>query len=721
MLLFIFLFTISIPVLGHTQEGSSGQTKQPGKFTSELRSGDNRTLGRFDLLLPLAQNRNTLFFSDIRFIDVSGAGMEGNLGFGLRQIRPNLVFSGSDWMWGAYVFADRRRTAYRNYFSQFTLGAELSGKNWSFRGNGYLPDRKTITLATIGSPGDGGISLDGTTVILGGGGLLAARERALPGFDIEAGVRFDTLENHELWLYGAYFRFERSGTPKIDGPRGRLEYRMHDLFDWTGSELTLGGEVKEDDINGTEGLALVRFSIPFGPGRKTKRRGLDRRMTEFVQRDVDIITFAQDINAPVGSLLGPEVEGGSAGARIVTDPETGEPLNVYIVSNGGTGNCTQAAPCTPATAQSDALYGAGDVIVLVDTAGNVQGDVNLTTSVAGQGTARRQLVGGNGDIALNLSSGDTLNLTGLGGRPTLAGSVQLSEDALIFGFDINAPGTAITSNGVTSANIRDLNITGAGNHGIHIQNTNTALVISELNIQNVGGSAFFFEGVTGPVTVGNTTIVNSAQGIQINNSTGPFTFGNVSIDNATSGGIDLSGASGAVVFNDVDLTNLGGGTGLSLNASSAIVTMNTLDITGTSAAGSRGVDMRGATGSLTVANTGAIQNVVTGLDFDATSNAPLSFQNGSISASGGSAINASGGNLNIVLNRIDATGGTNGLNLVNTTGSLTINGGTTLGEGGTLSGSNAAINLSGGSLALTLNDMQIQNYGVDGIRVDNNT
>jgi len=591
------------------------------QFTFEYRPDRSRSLARFDALVPLWQNHNSLFFSDLRYIDTSGTGMEGNLGMGYRQLRHALPLLGGDWIWGGYAFFDRRKTPFENYFSQFTFGAELMTTDWSFRANAYLPDKTGYVVRTRTTPGSGGPSLSGTTVVGPANGTsLVDKEWALPGGDVEIGYRIETIPDHALWLYAGYFHFDRSETAEISGPRARAEYRMHDLFDWTGSEITLGAEIRDDDIGGTDGLVLARVSIPLGKS-KSAPQGLERRMTEFIQRDVDVVTLV-DIDQETGAGAPP----------VIVDPQTGEILNVYIVNNDGTGDCTQSSPCTLATVESDPNYGTGDVIVLVDSSGNIVGNIDLNTTVGALGSDRRQVIGGEGDIVLNLSSGDNLPLTGLGGRPTLEGAVTLANESRVMGFDIISPGTAIIGDGMDSATIRDIRVINAENNALELQGVTGTVSVSDFSVQQAGGTGILLDGLLADTTFGNSAISNSSQGLVVQNNTGTLNFGDLMIDMPEETAIDLSGATGPIAFNNIEITNLGDGTGLTLNGSGASVTVNSLDITGTGAAGSTGVDMSGTTGSLIVANGGTIQNVVTGFNFDANSNAILDFQNGTINA-----------------------------------------------------------------------------------------
>ncbi len=107
-------------------------------------------------------------------------------------------------------------------------------------------------------------------------------------------------------------------------------------------------------------------------------------------------------------------------------------------------------------------------------------------------------------------------------------------------------------------------------------------------------------------------------------------------------GIDLSGSTGGnFSFGDVDITDLGAGTGLNLAGGDATLTMSSLDVTGTGTAGSRGIDISGTQNgrTITITNGGNISAVATGVVLGtngaagAAPSANFTFGGGSISGS----------------------------------------------------------------------------------------
>ena len=654
-------FLNTVPFV-YAAEPDNENDKWSGKFSIELKASSDQEIGTLDLFTPVWQQSDQLVFTDIRLVDTSGTGIEGNIGIGLRKLEQDSNYFGGEWLWAAYGFYDQRKSSNDNNFSQFSGGVELFTDNWALRSNAYFPEHDSYIVAT--SSGTSDTMLNGTTVVLEQTPSLEAREYALPGLDVELGRRFHFGDKQELWLYAGYFYFDRSEVPEIDGLRVRVDYRLYDVFDIAGSEFSIGAEVQHDDIRKTEEFLVARLSIPVGKAagknRHQKFNHLDRRMTEYVVRDKDIVSFAEDINKPAGSEGGPSIGAGENVTTVVTDPTSGEELNVFIVDNAGGGDCTQANPCTAAVAQANANFGAGDVIIVTDNTGIVVGNVDLTTGSLG--TAQRQLVGGAANVNIALVSGDNLALSGLGNRATLNGTVTLANDASLRSFDLTSTGAGIISNGITNASIDDVNINGTGAAGVDLQNTSGNINISNSSIQNTAAAGLSLNTLSGSFTFTNSTLSNTAgmvfdnvdgnvdlsqSGINLNNSerlvvqngsSGSFNFGNVNL-NATglsATGIELGGATGTLNFADVDITNLGGITGLSTAGSSANITLASLDISGSGAANSTGVDITGSTGSFTVTNAGTIQNVVTGVELDSpgtgTTNSTLSYQNGTINA-----------------------------------------------------------------------------------------
>jgi len=208
------------PAAGQTADAAEGGSKWGGFIDLEGKA-----------FIPLAQDDDTLFFSDLRLRGDTDSGNEGNFGLGVRHMLED------GWNLGGYAYFDHRRSPYDNTFNQVTLGAELLGRDWDFRVNAYQPigDRSR----DVDSLASGGLS-GGSIVIRQG------TEEAMGGFDGEIGYRLPVFEPEsgiDLRVYGGAYRFtsRTEGVDDVAGPRARLELVFEELpFAWSGSRLSSG-------------------------------------------------------------------------------------------------------------------------------------------------------------------------------------------------------------------------------------------------------------------------------------------------------------------------------------------------------------------------------------------------------------------------------------------------------------------------------------------------
>lgn len=249
-----------------------------------------------DLFVPLWQNADTLIFADIRGNSDDSENYETNIGLALRKMVNDW------WILGGYAFYDRKWTDNNNEFDQLTLGLELLSVNWEARGNVYIAEDGQKRAGNAFATGDGRPQavFDGNTinVVSGGTSNFTPFETAYSGFDAEMGwllYGHEPDNDFELrgFLGGFYFDTDERGYEEIAGPRGRLEMRMYDLA-WLGdgSRVTLGVESTWDDVRDVQVGGLVRVRIPLGWADKMGK--LERRMTDRIVRDVDIVTNRRD-------------------------------------------------------------------------------------------------------------------------------------------------------------------------------------------------------------------------------------------------------------------------------------------------------------------------------------------------------------------------------------------------------------------------------------------
>ncbi|OCW56912.1 hypothetical protein AWJ14_07060 [Hoeflea olei] len=514
-------------------DGLAGDRKWQPFIEFTMAPGSRRSLGQVNLFAPLAQDADSLLFADLRASAWTDDVREGNFGLGYRQIVPGGFF-GTDAIFGIYGFVDARRSAYDNTFYQGTLGVELMTEHLEFRANAYLPDSSQYVVGSVGSQ----VVLNGTNVVYSGNSLV---ERALPGFDVEAGVKIDFSEA-AVRLNAGYFRFER-GSTLVEGPRFRAEVEIEDPFGLKGGKLSIGGEIRTDNVRGTEASGIVRLRMPIGGPDETETAtreltGLDRLMTRRVYRDDDIVTPAV-------------VERNPNAGQPVLDAATGESLQVFHVANTaqGAADCSSVSnACDFVTAQG--LAGAGDAFLPVSSAGPIAAVFALNAN-------RQQVIGGGdtGTATIILSDAPTsrLVLTSLGGRPLIT-SIDIGHfaDSRIAGV---ATGSAsgIVGDGMTG-NIR----------------------ISDVRMQN-GGLSF----------------ANSSAGIIVSDT---------QISSGAANGITLTNLGGSALFADVDVTSAGGDS-LSIDGSTLSAGFDARSSITQSGAG-RAVRVNG--GSATLAHAGTI-------------------------------------------------------------------------------------------------------------------
>jgi inverse autotransporter-like protein with beta domain/parallel beta helix pectate lyase-like protein len=625
---------------------ASGPKKWQPYIELEAKPGTQRSLGTIDLFMPLAQDDGSLLFWLFRGVATDDPGEEGNFGLAYRHI----VNQGGavPFILGGYGFYDVQSSATNHVFDQFTFGAELLTTNFELRANGYWNSaQRTVLFDGVASQVFGPVQLDGVNVVQ----TLDERsatvtEFALPGYDIEAGLRLPIGWADGLWVYGAYYDLSRDGV-EVRGPRGRVELPFDAFLGYDNVDLTLGAEVAHDDVRDTQGYGYARLRIRFGGDDYVPYQQLsaiDRRMTARIRRDDDIVT---------GETA---VESNTIGEVDVTDAPTGESLQVFHVANSaqGSGDCTTPGnACTVATAQGNANYGAGDTLVPVDVAGTIVSNAPLNA-------ARQQIVGGGNtgtaEILLSNAARSTLALSGLGGRATLQGQVTLVEDATVKGFDINNPGgNGVLANsflGNATAQLSDLGITGGTGVEFTAGSSGRAVFASDVAINNTTGTAFSVLGGTADIAyAGTITQTNAASAIDIANMTGGgATFsGAVVASTSTADAVTLASNTGAEFqFSgglDIDTTSgdgfaaTGGGTvaasgtantiatttGMALNLDSVTVATDGVTFRSVSASNP-------ATSGLRVNNTGGTGAVrVTGDGVNASSG-------GTIENAGGAAV-----------------------------------------------------------------------------------
>jgi hypothetical protein len=324
--------------LREIDSGFQGLFEVQGKWqpfaSFEIKPGTNRVLGNGVLMVPLRQTENSLLFADVRGVFDDNETYEGNWGIGYRRMFD-------EWIVGAYVFYDRRHSAFNNNFDQLTFGAEALSVDWEFRVNGYIPEDTPKPAA-----GGAVAAISGSNLV-----VRAGVERSYYGIDAEIGLLLCTwgeCDNAELrgYIGGFHFDNDAPGYPNVSGPRARLEYRIYDLEALgVGSRVTIGAEIQQDQVRDTQCFAMLRVQIPLGRKHRsfyhTGRHRLHRRMSDLIVRDVDVVSTAAATGAEENALINGQavsnvvtVDGNTADPEAVIEGAGNNSLTIVDGSNG---------------------------------------------------------------------------------------------------------------------------------------------------------------------------------------------------------------------------------------------------------------------------------------------------------------------------------------------------------------------------------------------------
>ncbi|CDX25320.1 conserved exported hypothetical protein [Mesorhizobium plurifarium] len=301
------------------------------------------------------------------------------------------------------------------------------------------------------------------------------------------------------------------------------------------------------------------------------------------------------------------------------------------------------------------ITGGADGIFGNNAAGTRLTDVTVT-SAGGNGadftgnstsvTASNFTATGNGLDGLHIEDNGTYNFTG---TTTLNGN---ADD----GLDITGQGTytfatvnaqnnsdrGITVQGTSSGGsftITGGTISGNGGTAVFIDPI-TAHVVLDSITQSGGVSGVILDQVSGSFTVNGATTISNTTGpaIAITASPASIRFGDINITNPGADGLSFTGVNAAVVAGNIVISGLGAGSGLDFFGSQTNFTAQSLNLTGTGAAGSIGLDLANTTGdaSIIITSGGSISGVDTGVRLGISgslansANAEFTFGGGSI-------------------------------------------------------------------------------------------
>ncbi len=423
------LAQLLFPVLIWPAEAWS-ESQWPAHLAIELKGGNDRSLTRTSALVPAYQDDDALLFFNLVGMRDDRNNQEYSVGVGYRHLYD-------DWIIGGWGFYDRRRSREANIFNQLSFGFEALSDQWDWRFNAYFPDEESKRIEELNR-----VEYSPTSIQ-----VRLGEQRALPGGDFELGYRLPFFEETRLFLAG--YHFEASGYEHVTGARTRVESRFHSIRGLgEHSRLSVGVELSDDNLRDTQAYGYVRLRIPLGGKNSTKPlTRLQRRMTDSVTRDVDVITRTQ-LSRPITPF----------------NPLTGERITGVVTLTGADNNAVNEA----VTQQNEGTY------FLVD--GTVQ--TNETIELR-EGQA---FIGGNFEVAYFDPNG------GIGTLPVSPGSasatvISTNPSADVFHIPANVTSANVFQNIVISGGldgISDPDVSGGGDNA-------TQVYLRNVTIENVAG------------------------------------------------------------------------------------------------------------------------------------------------------------------------------------------------------------------------------------------
>ncbi len=680
----------------------------------------NQSITYFDMS-PFMFVEETYLFGDGRLFLTNQGHMGGSAGFGIRQYFPR-----NDFVLGASAWYDRddsRSVA----FQQLGLSLEMFSQWMDIRSNYYWGIGKTVQdLGTTVSPGSAAFS---------GNNITFSTQTALSTSTDMVDLMFTVPVPGEI---AQSINLEASvGWYQIFTPSLNLKatngFKLRVDTDFLDRVLHVYSELSQDHFYGTN--VVLAADVNYWHQQESRPRlgsSQFNRISQWVRRNRNVVTRdSTQLNAPTAAI----------------NPNTGVPYFVNHVRNvpGGV-----PLPNFPAPTGTGALL---TPFQFIDEA-QALGNSDLIFVHADSVYDNRALVMNDGELIVGEGVSQSIPVQALGGqtlllplpratsganRPvfqnTVGPAVTLANNNLFAGFDINDTlGTAILASGVNSGGIGQVRIdgtTGVNAHGIHFLNNSGQFQLSNVDISDTQGNAFFVSGGNAAIVYDSGTITNTSEfailiennagsvnmagtttndtggrGVRVDSSSASTTLGILNLLNSTGNALDIQNVSGAVSFFDDIL--IGGATGpvgdgiRIQNLSGAVSGLNPVTINQRRAVGIHILDM-GSTGSVSFADT-----ITMGVPLAGGLNSHgINFQRnaGSVAFSDVNILGSFGSGINI-----------GGILADTNTGNFTVAGTTTI-TGATAS----SIRLLNDGSDVSFNGISIGNRGDHGIEVDNHS
>ncbi len=446
-----------------------------------------------DAFMPMWQDSDTVWFTDLRGVNRIGPALEGNAGTGVRWMNDKQSV-----LYGLYAFYDYKRTQEHNSFSQITVGSEIKTQNWSYILNGYAPigatEKDQIVNGSLGLAKNGAYE-----------NIIYDDNEEVAMYGVDAEVGYNIPKTDGLTMYAGGYYFTAPNTKVFGGPRTTAEYRLTNsdgsriwhMFDAVTFELG----AQYDNYRRFAWFGGMRLSFGVSDSNR-KLTGLAQRMVEYVHRDPDVVT--EDKVVDDVALKNPD----------------GSAVNIMDVYNNSELQQALDDPNTDVIAVQGNIAGAGGLVL-----GNNKYLTGGGYAFYSEGSVH----------SINLSSGGSI--TAANNMRTL---LSVTDGGIIRDLTFNGDGAAdevgLALQG-TSINMDNITLNGfSGNHAAAIKLVDGNAAISDLTMsnnyygiysnENLPGYSFNFSG-------DNVNINNVNQAIHINATNDEQYTVNISSGNIT--------------------------------------------------------------------------------------------------------------------------------------------------------------------------------------------